>query len=65
MALRHRHERQLRQTQRDAHGAPVATTSGRHFSLFAASHRIGEASTGLGVYFASVQSFIIAALMLW
>ncbi|KAL4440168.1 hypothetical protein ABPG75_003169 [Micractinium tetrahymenae] len=62
-ALRRRHAKQLRRVDRDQYGVPVPS-SGRPFSLWASPLHIGEACTGLGVYFASVKQFIVAALLL-
>ncbi|PRW39140.1 kinase domain [Chlorella sorokiniana] len=62
-ALRQRHARQLRQQDRDQFGVPVASSS-RPFSLWSSPQKIGEACTGLGVYFASVKQFIYVALLL-
>ena len=45
-ALRQRHAAQLRQTDRDQHGVPVAS-SARPFSLWASPLKIAEASTGV------------------
>lgn len=63
LALRRRHMRQLRKSDRDQHGVPVDSTA-RPYGLWASPRDIAVASRGLGVYFTTVRSMLWLALLL-